>query len=55
MHNLVSFNQLFDWNQTEKELSEDKNQIINDYFECLTECNDSDKNCKRICRVLLSA
>lgn len=53
MHNLISFNQLASWTQTEKEFQEDKNQVINDYFECLTECNDDVNICRRICKEVL--
>lgn len=53
MHNLVSFNQLAYWNQTEKDLEENPDSLINSYFECLTECDDKTQTCKRICRELL--
>ena len=55
MHNLISFNQLAYWHLTEKELEEDTNRLMNDYFECLTECNDDTQTCQRICRSILSS
>ena len=53
MHNLISFNQLASWNQTEKDFKEDKNQLMNDYFECLIECNDDAQTCRRLCKEVL--
>ena len=57
MHNLISYNQLAAWNNLEKRLDEfiDENEVINAYFECLTECDENSQSCKRICRSLLYA
>ena len=55
MHNLMSRNQLDEWRHFEKtvnELEEELN-LINDYYECLIECDDSQSICKRICRHIL--
>jgi hypothetical protein len=51
MHNLISYNQLAYWHQTEKE---EKDTVISDYFQCITECDDDTQTCKRICRHILS-
>ena len=44
MHNLVSFNQLAFWKETividEKSDKEKNEDLIAEYFECLTECDD---------------
>ena len=50
MHNLVSYNQLAGWkpNITEKEAI-DTEAALNDYFQCLTECDDNASVCRRIC------
>jgi len=48
MHNIVSHNQLVNWNYDESE-----NDIVNDYFDCLIECEDEQATCKRICRDML--
>ena len=50
MHDLVSYNQLAGWkpNITEKEAI-DTESAINDYFQCLTECDDNASVCRRIC------
>jgi hypothetical protein len=53
MHNLISFNELAFSYQNESRLRETENNEVNDYFECLTECNDTAQVCKRICRRLL--
>lgn len=55
MHNLISFNQLAGWIKFEKTLneSEQQNTVINEYFDCLIECDDSQHSCKRYCRSIL--
>lgn len=53
MHNLISFNELAFSYQNEDNLQEISNDGINDYFECLTECDDTTQSCKRICKSLL--
>ena len=52
MHNLISFNDLAFSYQKEDKL-EEMNDSINDYFECITECDDTTQSCKRICKELL--
>ena len=56
MHNLISYNQLAAWNNLEKTVNEfiDQHEIMNDYFNCLIECDDDQQNCKRICRNMLT-
>jgi len=56
MHNLISYNQLAGWKQFEEtvERSNEQNDLVNDYFNCLIECDDEKQTCKRICRELLS-
>jgi len=56
MHNLISRNQLAEWihignNLTRYNTEED---LTNDYFDCLIECDEDQSTCKRICRRLLS-
>lgn len=53
MHNLISFNELAFSYQNEDNLQEISNDGINDYFECLTECDDTTQSCKRICKSIL--
>jgi hypothetical protein len=53
MRNLISFNELAFSYQNEDKLQEISNDGINDYFECLTECDDTTQSCKRICKELL--
>jgi len=53
-HNLVSHNQLAGWKSTVEEIQEaDHESAVNDYFQCLTECDDNAQLCKRICREVL--
>ena len=59
MHNLISHNQLADWNQKIGNLHlsidkvNDEADLINDYYHCLIECNDNQSFCKRVCREIL--
>ena len=55
MHNLMSRNQLDEWRHFEQTVNEleDELNLINDYYECLIECDDSQSVCKRICRHIL--
>ena len=59
MHNLISYNQLAGWKTTamrmEKTLdrSMEESDLINDYYDCLIECDDNQSVCKRICRRIL--
>ena len=50
MHNLVPYNQLLEWNLFENVESEKDNETVNDYFQCIVECDDDQQTCKRICR-----
>ena len=54
MHNLVPFNQMLDWNLLENVESKNHNEIVNDYFQCMVECDDDQQTCKRICRDIFS-
>jgi len=56
MHNLISYNQLAAWTNLERTIDEftDQHELMNDYFDCLVECDEDQQSCKRICRELLS-
>lgn len=51
MHNLVSYNQLVSWKNIN---GDNQNELINDYFNCLIECDDNQQICKRICKDILT-
>ena len=55
MHNLISQNQLADWRKLEETLDRcnEELDLINDYFNCLIECDEDQGTCKKICRELL--
>ena len=56
MHNILSRGQLDEWRHFEKTITdlEIENQKINDYYECLIECDAIGNNsCKKICRKIL--
>ncbi len=60
MHNLISHNQLAGWKQSVLRLertldrSMDESDQINDYYDCLIECDEDQASCKRICRRMLT-
>ena len=57
MHNLISYNQLASWNHLEKTINEyvEQDELINDYYQCIIECDDNEQSCKRICRSILAS
>jgi hypothetical protein len=46
-NNIMSFNQLADWN------NDAHDDLLNDYYDCLIECEDDHSSCKRICKEIL--
>ncbi len=48
MHNRISYNQLAGWKENKQE-----EDLINEYYECLIECDDDQSTCKRICKEIL--
>ena len=56
MHNLISHNQLAEWKHFEEHVDKsiEELELINDYFNCLIECDDDQQTCKRVCRAILS-
>jgi hypothetical protein len=60
MHNLISYNQLAGWKQNIERLNNtldisiEESDRLNDYYNCLVECDDDQATCKRICRRILS-
>jgi hypothetical protein len=60
MHNILSYNQLAGWKQSVERLTHtldrtmDEADQLNDYYDCLIECDDDQATCKRICRSILS-
>ena len=51
MNNLVPFNQLA--GSKHEETLDSHNDLINEYYECLIECDESQSVCKRICKEVL--
>ena len=56
MHNILSRNQLDEWRHFEETVDDLESELnrINDYYECLIECDDDQDTCKRICREVLT-
>ena len=52
MHNLISHNQLAGSRHPEYE-SDSHNDLIEEYYECLIDCDDDQSTCKRICKEVL--
>jgi hypothetical protein len=58
MHNLLHFNQLAGWKKTIKNVEKlesisAETERINDYYNCLIECDSNQSICKRICKEVL--
>ena len=56
MHNLMSRNQLDNYNhfiEYTPQSEQDNVDAMNDYFECIVECELEGSNCKRICKEIL--
>jgi hypothetical protein len=55
----LSYNQLAGWKQDinglveSLEKSSEESDLLNDYYDCLVECDDNQAACKRICRRIL--
>ena len=53
MHNILSHNQLAGWKDSFRRLnftldrSMEEADVINDYYDCLIECDDSQATCKK--------
>ena len=52
MHNRISHNELAQWNHREKSPNK-TDDLIDDYFDCLIECDDSHNTCRKVCGDLL--
>jgi len=50
MHNLISHSQLDGWQHNHYKSEDD---MLDDYYECLIECDTQHNECKRICREIL--
>ena len=50
MNTIMSRNQMAEWNL---HVEDDQEERVNDYYECLIECEDDQSSCKRICKEVL--
>ena len=53
MHNLMSYNQLADWTHTNNNNATTHDQLLDEYYECLIECDETQQVCKSICKEIL--
>lgn len=55
MGNKISSNQLAEWDHISETLDQFKDDIdlVNDYFDCIIECDEKQTICKKICKDLL--
>ena len=50
----MSHNQLAAWNNLEmSDNAYEQAELVNDYFDCLIECEDDHSSCKRVCKEML--
>ena len=50
----MSHNQLADWNHLGmSDNATEQTDLVNDYINCLIECEDDQSSCKRICKEML--
>lgn len=52
-HNLISSNHLAQWKHSVNETPVYQDQLLDDYFECLIDCEDSQSSCRRVCKEIL--
>ena len=52
MHNIISFNNLKAWSNLNQE-DPYGTDLVNEYFECITECGIKDRECVHECRLIL--
>ena len=55
MHNLISYNQLDYWHSKHSYNKEDEEDLISEYFDCLTDCDEDTQTCRQVCRKILTA
>lgn len=55
MHNLISFNQLAYWHNSENSMKEYEDDLISEYFDCLTDCDEDTQTCRQVCRRILAS
>jgi len=59
MHNIISHNQLAGWKQSVNHLQttissvNNQSDALNDYYNCLIECDERQHICKKICKSVL--
>ena len=60
MHNIISHNQLAGWKHSVEHLETTIEEVngqsdaLNDYYNCLIECDERQHICKRICKEVLN-
>jgi len=57
MHNLISSNQLAGWNNIDipdQSSKKEQSELVDDYFDCLIDCDEDQSSCKRICKEILN-
>jgi hypothetical protein len=54
MKNLISYNELSEWNWKDEETLDERQRQVSDYFQCIAECGIVDHDAKRFCRHILT-
>jgi len=53
-HSLMSFNQMAYTKHTDNSLFiNEQDELMDDYFECLIDCEDDQSSCRRVCKEIL--
>ena len=49
MKNLMSHNQMAEWVHHEANLEFNQDDLIDEYFDCLIDCDDNATQCRQVC------
>jgi len=55
-HNILSFNQMAHWKHGVDHSPDSQEQLIDEYFECLIDCDNdnlTESSCRRVCSTIL--
>ena len=53
-HSLISFNQMaYTKHQHNSASFNEQDELMDDYFECLIDCEDDPSSCRRVCKEIL--
>lgn len=53
MRNKLSYNQMAEWIHTESISGFDQDTLIDEYFDCIIDCEDNATQCRQVCTEIL--